>query len=558
MKNIEIINIPFEKAEYSVFDFETTGTSARFDKVIEIGAVKVKNGKIVDTYQSFINPGRTIPEFITNLTGITNNDVQNAPYFEDIIQDLINFFGDTILTAHNLQFDYSFLKNEFQSAGIELIDNPSICTLRLARKVYPNLKSKSLGSLTSHLKIMHKNVHRGLGDATVTSKLLLKMFKHLREEYNVETVSDLINFQSFPSSKKSFRIIKKKLASDFVSMPDKPGVYFFKDKNEQIIYIGKARNLTKRVKNYFSNTAPRKSKEIVRRAVRLGYYETKSEMTALLTEAELIKVHSPRFNSMLKKYSNHYFLKIGRKNKFAKVTVTSKFDFDGNDYFGPYNRRETAARLKEIIDRTFLLRECTEKDFKKKKKCYLADIERCLAPCVDNSAAKEYEDELNKAYEFLSGQNQSAVNRLLNKMKKFAERQKYESAAEIRDLVNLILDQLTKSSILAEPLNKANVLFEVLTGTKNDYILLIDGKIFIKDYILNENESFEQVLDDYYSGVIYKYKEFANKDLERLKIALSWLVKNRTNIRVHYLKNYSSLEELSTNIGMPKRKNIKT
>ncbi|MBU2492623.1 MAG: GIY-YIG nuclease family protein [Bacteroidetes bacterium] len=544
MQNIELENISIDEAEYSVFDFETTGTSAKYDKVIEIGIVKIKGNEIVDTYSTYINPGRQIPYYITDITGIKTEDIADAPYFEDIVNNIEDFFGDSILVAHNLQFDQSFLKSELYQIGRDEFKNSNLCTLKIARKLYPELKSKSLGSLVSHFRILHKGIHRALGDARATAEIFLKMMKHLKDDHDIETISDLINFQSVPSSKSSFRIIKKKLVGDFVSLPDSPGVYFFKDAKDKIIYIGKAKSLKKRVKNYFSNTAAKKAKKIVRQASRLGYHKTNSELTALLTEAELIKKHNPQHNTMLKKFSQNYFICAQNSHKYPDVKVVTAFDFDGNDYFGPYTSRETANTLVEIVNKTFMIRECNEKEFVKKRKCYLADIERCIAPCINDNIKKEYNEELIKVYDFLSGNNQNAVDRLLNKMKTLAENKKYEEAAEIRDSVNLILSQLNRSSIIAEPINNANVLVEINDFINKDFILLLEGKVFIKDYLLNEKDYFETALEDYFQGSIHLFQNINSKDLEKIKIAVAWMVKNRNNIKIYYLKDYDSYEDL--------------
>jgi len=556
MKNIEFKDLPLNKASFSVMDFETTGTSAKKDRAIEIGIVKVKDFKIVDTYRSFINPGRPIPYFITQLTNITNDDVSDAPYFEDILENVKNFIGDDILVAHNANFDYSFLKNEFEAAGFQPPANGLLCTVKLSKKLYPELKSHKLSSLTSHFKILHKGVHRALGDATVTAKLFLKMLTQLQEDNEVSTVTDLIAFSSAPRT--LFRIIKKKLIEDYTLVPSNPGVYFFRNAKNEIVYIGKAKDLRKRVKNYFVNTAPRKAKEISKHSSHLGFIETNSELTALLTESELIKLHKPKFNTLLKKYTQQYFVKINFDNNFAAAEAASEFDFDGCDYFGPYTNRVTVNSLVEIINKTFRIRECSDKEFKKKKKCYLADIERCLAPCINPGVIDEYREELDKAYEFLSGHNQTAVDRLLNKMKDYAANRKYEEAAALRDLINLLLNQINKTSILSEPINKASILIIINDTLKKDFLLMNEGKIYIKDFHLNGKELFEDLIADFYNGSIQMFEEVSKKDLELIKISLSWMVKNRNKVLIHYLKKYSSAQDLFSHINTPRRDFVKT
>ena len=244
------------------------------------------------------------------------------------------------------------------------------------------------------------------------------------------------------------------------------------------------------------------------------------------------------------KFSQNYFICVQNAHGYPDIKLVTNFDFDGNDYFGPYSSRDTATTLIEIVNKTFKIRECSEKEFIKKRKCYLADIERCIAPCIDDTIKKDYKNELLGIYDFLSGHNQTAVDRLLHKMKTYAENKKYEEAAEIRDTVNMILNQLNRSSILAEPVNNANVLIEINDFINKDFLLLIEGKVFIKDYLLNEKDYFESVLEDYFTGSIQLFQNIDKKDLEKIKIAVAWMVKNRNNITIYYLKDYESYEDL--------------
>ena len=200
----------FSETTFSVIDFETTGTSPPSSRAIEVGIVRVENLKIVDTFQSFFNPGIPIPPFISQLTGIENEDLIDAPKFENIASEIKEFIEDTVLVGHNLQFDYAFLKSEFSQADIITPNLEQVCTLKLSRRLFPELKSKSLGNMAKHLRLRHKNVHRALGDATVTAKILIKLITKLKEEHNSELLSDLVAYQNSPSVSKSFRLIKKK------------------------------------------------------------------------------------------------------------------------------------------------------------------------------------------------------------------------------------------------------------------------------------------------------------------------------------------------------------
>jgi len=545
---IEDISIlPIEEADYCIVDVETTGLSPRHNGVIEIGLVRVSGLKIIDTYSSFINPGKDIPYFITQLTGITNEDVYDAPFFEDIADEITEFIGSNILAAHNLSFDSSFLKKEFIYCGKEPLNNLGLCTLKLSRRIYPMLRSKSLGVVCKHLGLKNSGAHRALSDSEVTAKLLIKLIKEVKN-FNIRYVNELISYQSAPKGYQQQINYKKKLGEDISAMPDAPGIYYFLNAKNEIIYIGKARSLKNRVKSYFLQTAPRKAKKIIKQSSHLKIELTNTELTALLMEAELIKIVSPRHNVMLREYGNKYFLRITTTHTFPAVEICNHFDFDGNDYFGLFISRKKAVAVQEMILKTFLIRECGNSEYDKGKTCFLAEIERCTAPCV-NKDKSTYFDELEKVYEFLYGKNQFALNRLLNKMKEYSIKEKYEKAAEVKEIIDMILSQTHKTSLLAEPVNSAKVLFEVSETFAKDYVLMIAGKIFIKKYAINDKDYFEEALDDYFSGTINLDILPNEEDLEKMKITLNWLIKNRNKVRTFYLKGFTSKEELYINLS---------
>ena len=547
MINESVPSVPIEQVEFSVLDVETTGLSARENHVIEIGIVKIKNLKIASKFQSFVNPGCKIPYFITQFTGITDEDIIDAPFFSELADKIENVIGDSVISAHNLSFDDSFLKYEFFRTGREPLSNHKICTLKIARRLYPSLKSKSLSSITQYLRLKNSNAHRALADAEVTARALIKMIKKLKKDEGIETLDELHSYQSRVATRGRPKI-KKSLNNDVSSLPNAPGIYYFLNKKNEIIYVGKAKSLGERIKTYFSPTASKKAKKIVRQASKLKTEITNSELTALLTEAETIKLFNPKHNSQLKKYGNKYFIRVNKTHDYPKLEISNHFDFDGNDYFGLFISRKRADKVMEMIDKTFTLRECTDKEFAKKKKCFLADIERCTAPCI-KTKDPDYSDELEKVYEFLNGKNQTALDRLLHKMKDYSSKQKYEKAAEVKELVDLILAQTHKSSLLSEPVNSANVLFEISESFSKDYLLLISGKPFLKTYIHSKDGLFEDAIDDYFSGTLNLQIMPTEEDLEKMKISLNWLIKNRNKVRIFYLKDYTSREELYSAIS---------
>jgi DNA polymerase-3 subunit epsilon len=550
MQFVEILSQKINDAAFSVLDVETTGLSSSYNNVIEIGIVKVQNKKIIDTYHSLINPARDIPYFITQFTGITNDDVYDAPMFDEIFNNVLEFLDDTILVAHNLPFDISFLRKEFKLCGIERFNPPQLCTLKLARRMFPELKSKSLASVTNFMRVHNDFAHRALSDADVTARILIKMLNKLKIDEGFSTIEEVINHQFNLNSKIKRKVVSKKLSGQFAALPNAPGIYYFLNSKNEIIYIGKAKSLRDRIKSYLSDSASRKTKKILKQAYKIKTEVTNSELTALLAEAEAIKVFNPKLNVQLKQYNNKYFLKITKTHTAPTAEITNKFDFDGNDYFGLFISRKKTEQIKDLIDKIFLLRECKEKDFNKHKICFLSEIERCTAPCI-NPNDELYKQELEKVYEFMYGKNQFALNRMINKMKTYSEQMKFEKAAEIKEVINLILAQIHKTSLLSEPVNLANVLIEITEyiGSK-DYLLLLEGKTFIKKNILNKDDEFDKALNDYFERTRQIDIFPTEEDLEKMKIALNWIIKNRNKVHIYYLKEYSTKENLFEKISM--------
>lgn len=549
MKYENLLDKPLDQATFSVVDVETTGLSANKNRIIEIALVKIENLKITDKLHYLVNPQTYIPPFITSLTGIDNDDVIGAPVFSDIVEEIISFIDNTILTAHNFPFDSSFLNTEFMISGREFVNEYSCCTLKIARNIYPTLKSKSLTSIAESLNLKNSNAHRALGDAEITAKVLLKMIKELQTKNKINSVGELLSYQKgFKES--PLLNVKKELQEDFRALPNSPGIYYFTNREDEIIYVGKAKSIRERVKSYFSSSSPHKAKKIIKQAARLKHVITNSELTALLTEAETIKILEPKHNSLLKKFGNKYFIRITRTHKAPQVELTNYFDFDGNDYFGLFISKKKAAEILDFINKAFAIRECSDKEFSKGKTCFLYDIHRCTAPCTDIELNKrEYVAELEKVYDFLYGKSQYALDRLLNKMKELSSKEKFEQAAEVKYLVDFILSQTHKSSILSEPVNRANVLFEIKSKYENDYVLMLTGKIFIRNYLHDHKDKFEQAIDDYYKNTINTNINPTAEDFEKMKITLNWLVKNRNQVKVFYLKDYSSKVELFEKIS---------
>lgn len=218
---------------YSIVDIETTGGHASGNRIIEIAIYNFDGEKVIDQYHTLINPERKIPVFITSLTGIDNEMVADAPIFADVAKEIVNFTQDCIFVAHNVNFDFSFVKKELQTLNIPF-NRQKLCTVRLSRKIFPGLPSYSLGNLCGSLDIDVQNRHRASGDAAATVSLLQKLLLNDSEGFIHKSLKKNSRETLLPANLPR---------EDFDALPETYGVYYFHDYKGKVIYVGKAINL---------------------------------------------------------------------------------------------------------------------------------------------------------------------------------------------------------------------------------------------------------------------------------------------------------------------------
>ncbi|WP_295123629.1 exonuclease domain-containing protein [uncultured Chitinophaga sp.] len=282
---------------YAIVDIETTGGHASASGITEV-AIFISDGiRVVDQYQTLINPGVKIPTYITALTGITNELVADAPYFEDVAAEIHAFLKDHIFVAHHVNFDYSFLKFHLGHYGYDL-NTRKLCTVRLSRKIFPGLPSYSLGNLCRSLNVPLINRHRAGGDAEATAKL----FAMLVEADEKGAIATALK----PSSKEHF--LPPNLSVEQVTkLPGMPGVYYFHDEKGKVIYVGKAKNISKRVNSHFTgNNAGRQRQEFLRNIHSISFESTGTELMAFILESVEIKRLWPAYNYSQKRFEARF------------------------------------------------------------------------------------------------------------------------------------------------------------------------------------------------------------------------------------------------------------
>lgn len=284
---------------YAIVDIETTGGFAAKNRITEI-AILVHNGhEIVEEYQSLVNPGVPIPLKIQYLTGITDEMVEDAPYFDEIASDIYKFLENKVFVAHNVNFDYSFIEHHFKQVGLNF-NLSKLCTVRLSRQIFPGHHSYSLGNLCADLGIDLFDRHRAYGDALATAKLFTKLIQNDQH--------DLISFQKKKNAlPQRFPIHLDIIA--FENLPETIGVYLFKNKEDKIVYVGKAVNIKSRVNQHFTGkNYGKRRQDFLNEIYNIDYIETGTELMALLYECKLIKHYWPKFNRALKQFEPKFDL----------------------------------------------------------------------------------------------------------------------------------------------------------------------------------------------------------------------------------------------------------
>jgi DNA polymerase III subunit epsilon len=276
---------------YAIVDIETTGGYADNHRITEIAIYHHDGLRITDRFHTLINPGRNIPYYITGLTGISEEMVWDSPSFHEIAKVIHDQLDGRVFVAHNAHFDYSFLKKEFEQAGISW-QSKKLCTVRLSRQIIPGLRSYSLGSLAESLGIIISDRHRAGGDVAATAKIFDLLLKRDKNNYISRSLKRNSGETILPPN------LPKE---EFDRLPAKPGVYYFHNARGQVIYVGKATNIKKRIAGHFTGDAREWSRSKIRNEIhRITHQLTGNELIALILESQEIRRLWPKYNQAQK------------------------------------------------------------------------------------------------------------------------------------------------------------------------------------------------------------------------------------------------------------------
>jgi DNA polymerase-3 subunit epsilon len=272
-------------------DIETTGGSSQYDRIIEIGIVRVENGVVVNTYQTLLNPDQHVSPFIENLTGISSRDLENAPTFYEKKDEILSLLSDCIFVAHNVRFDYGFLKSEFKR-HLTPFSMKNFCTVKLSRALYPSYQHHNLDALIERFGFTVENRHRALDDA----QILWDFYRHAQKSFASEIFHDAVS-QVLKRPSRPIHISEEILTA----LPESSGVYIFHSKEGVPLYIGKSVNIRERVLSHFINdTESTKERELSEQTHHIEAIVTAGELSALFLESQLIKEMQPLYNRRLR------------------------------------------------------------------------------------------------------------------------------------------------------------------------------------------------------------------------------------------------------------------
>jgi len=275
---------------YAVIDIETTGGFMAGNRIIEVAIFIFDGETIIDQFHSLINPESYIPDNIFRLTGISNEMVEDAPKFYEVAKQIVEITEDMIFVAHNVGFDYGFFKSEFKGLGYTF-RRKKLCTVRLSRKVFPGLRSYSLGNICNYLGIQINDRHRAHGDAAATVELLKLIINNDSGNILEDTLKNNSSESTLPPNLPKER---------YDEVPEETGVYYFHDQAGHVIYVGKAKNIRKRMQSHFSQTSS-KSLKMKENLYDITWELTGNELVALLLESHEIKHRYPYYNRSQKR-----------------------------------------------------------------------------------------------------------------------------------------------------------------------------------------------------------------------------------------------------------------
>jgi len=435
-RTFDDLGTPLSELTFCVLDLETTGGSPASCTITEIGAVRVRGGACLATFHTLVNPGQAIPAEITVLTGISEAMVRRAPRIESVLADLREFLDGTVLVGHNVRFDAGFLNAAFERAGWDRLSNPLVDTCALARRlVRDEVPNCRLGTLASRLRLDHRPSHRALDDALATCDLLHVLLERAAA-WGVLGLDDLL---ALPKLDAHPQAVKLRLTT---SLPRSPGVYLFRDRRGEVLYVGKAADLRQRVRSYFSGDERRKVGPLLRELASIDHIVCAHSLEAAVTEVRLIHRLLPRYNRRATTWSRYAYVRLTTHERHPRLVVARRATGVGLE-LGPVGSSAAARAAIEAVLSVVPLRRCTGRA-QGRGPCTPAQLGVSLCPCTGEVDEHAYRAAVAVAVEGLTRRPDLLLDPLEARMARLASEQRFEEAADVRDRAEALATLLAR------------------------------------------------------------------------------------------------------------------
>jgi DNA polymerase-3 subunit epsilon len=412
-------------SDFVAVDLETTGCRPGRNSIIEVGAVRFNASGISATFGRLVRPVDVIPRAVEELTGITTGMVAAAPPIEQVILEFREFAAGAVLVAHNYRFDLGFLDFEAERSWGAPLHRPVIDTLHVLRRLRPDLRRYSLASLAVEYVTPTKPDHRAGNDARATAELLIAVLPDL-QRLGLSTAGDVVSFSGLSGQ----NALAERLQLTH-GIPDEPGVYLFRDAKGEVIFVGHARSLRARTRQYFYPGAS--TDALANDVAAVTAVRTPSQLDALLLEHRLVDRHRPRYNPSAHRSRAGYLIKADMGSPYPGLKVVETPRLRGR-LIGPFTSRWAAVTLLERLQSLYGLRRCARRVDARlaMTPCAERDAGTCPAPCVRAPDPAEYAERLTAALNVLEDDSDLRA-KMVAGQRTSAVTGRYEEAIRNRD-----------------------------------------------------------------------------------------------------------------------------
>ncbi|RLE21517.1 MAG: DEDD exnuclease domain-containing protein [Actinobacteria bacterium] len=436
-RSFDELGTPLQDVTFCVIDLETTGGNRADDSITEIGAVKLRAGECLGTFQTLVNPGRAIPPKITVLTGLSDALVAPAPRIESVLPTLLEFIGDSVIVGHNVGFDVAFLRNALERSGRPRLEATIVDTVALARRlVRDEVPNCRLGTLASKLRLDHQPSHRALDDALATADLLHLLIERA-SGLGVLGLDDLVALSKLAGHPQAAKL---KMTTD---LPRRPGVYMFCGLRDEVLYVGKATNLRQRVRSYFGSDDRRKIGPMLREAQSVRHLDLPDPISAEITESRLIAKLLPRYNKAGTRVEKYCYVRLDTDSQWPRLAIVKNPSPKGL-HLGPLPSRAMAQLVVDALHGVLPLRRCSARLGRNfvpdpdATACSATQLGVAQCPCAGTADAGEYAAAVDLASRAFLGNPDRVADRLRDKMTDLASQQRFEEAASARDRLSAL------------------------------------------------------------------------------------------------------------------------